>query len=217
VDNSEGEMRVKALETGKDKIQKICDALRKETLEPAKQEAQEIVENGKLQAQNIVEHARKKAEAILAEAEAKCDEKKKLVDSSLQFAAKQVVEELKQKIETGLFSPAVADLVAKETANPHLIAEIIASFLKMIERQGLQEDWVIAIPKNITPQSIAALVAGKVAKRLEEKNFILGDFDGGAQIHFKKHHITIDLSNKAVQELVAGYIRRDLRDLIFGH
>ena len=35
---------MKGLETGKDKIQKICDALRKETLEPAKQEAREIVE-----------------------------------------------------------------------------------------------------------------------------------------------------------------------------
>ena len=48
---------MKGLESGKDKIQKICDALRKETLEPAKQEAREIVENAHMQASEIVTEA----------------------------------------------------------------------------------------------------------------------------------------------------------------
>lgn len=53
---------MKSLETGKDKIQKICDALKKETLEPAKQEAREVIENARLQAAEIVTAAKKEAE-----------------------------------------------------------------------------------------------------------------------------------------------------------
>ena len=45
---------MKGLDTGREKIQKICDSLRKETLEPAKQEAREIIENAHMQASEIV-------------------------------------------------------------------------------------------------------------------------------------------------------------------
>ena len=39
---------------GQDKIKKICDQLREETLEPAKQEAEEMLENAKKQAEKII-------------------------------------------------------------------------------------------------------------------------------------------------------------------
>ena len=51
---------MKELETGKNKIQKICDVLRNETLDPAKQEAREIIENAHIQAAKIIEDAKKK-------------------------------------------------------------------------------------------------------------------------------------------------------------
>ena len=49
---------MRSLEKGRDKIQKICDKLRHETLEPAIEESQQL----------LVE-ARKKAESIVADAE----------------------------------------------------------------------------------------------------------------------------------------------------
>ena len=68
---------MKGLETGKDKIQKICDALRKETLEPAKQEAREIVENAHLKADEILQEAKKKAEESTRRVEMEISERKK--------------------------------------------------------------------------------------------------------------------------------------------
>ena len=95
---------VKGLETGKDKIQKICDALRKETLEPAKQEAREIVENAHLAASEIVREAKKKAEAAVSKAEIEINEKKKVIINNnlmgkdpIQFVPKKCIIVMKNQ------------------------------------------------------------------------------------------------------------------------
>ena len=44
---------MKGFETGKDKVKKICDVLKKETLEPAKEEAERIIAAAKLRGKRI--------------------------------------------------------------------------------------------------------------------------------------------------------------------
>lgn len=206
---------MKGLETGKDKIQKICDALKKETLEPAKQEAREIVENAHLQASEIVHDAQKKARSIVAAAEKEIDEKKKVFQSSLNLACRQGIEQLKQKIEEELFDKELAHLVTKETADPKVIANLLNSFMKSMEEKGIEEDFIAVIPKGISPRSINDLLAARILERLHNKSVTVGDFAGGVQIQLKGRQITIDISDAVVRELIAQYIRRDFRDLVF--
>ena len=59
---------MKGLESGKDKVKKICDILRKETLEPAQDEARGLIESAKEQAQQLIEEAKQEAERLKAEA-----------------------------------------------------------------------------------------------------------------------------------------------------
>lgn len=206
---------MKGLETGKEKIQKICDALKKETLEPAKQEAREIVENAHLKAQEIVEEAKKEAEEKIHAAEKQIEEKKRVASASLQLACRQGIEQLKQTVEQEFFNRQLADLVAKEMADPKLIAHIINSLMRSLEEKGVEEDFVAIIPKEISPRTITALLANQVLEKLENQVVALGDFAGGVQISFKGRKVTIDISDVAVRELIAQYIRRDFRDLIF--
>ena len=206
---------MKNLETGKDKIQKICDAIRKETLEPIKQEAREIVENARLQAADIVREAENRAAAMINTAEAEMNEKKRVFESSLNLSCRQGIEMLKQKIEEELFSKELADLVAKETGTPNLIVKIIESFMRSLEERGIEEDFEVFIPKEITARSINALLGHNIMERLKNKSVQLGDFRGGVQIEMKGRQITIDISDLVVRELIAGYIRRDFRDLLF--
>ena len=186
---------MKGLETGKDKIQRICDTLKKETLEPAKQEAQ------------------KKAEGEMLAAEKEIEEKKKIFQASLQLACRQGIEQLKQKIEEELFDKQLHDLVLKEMADPKIIAGLIHSFMRAMEEKGVEEEFTVAIPKSVSPRSINALLASKILERLQAE--AVGDFGGGVQIRLKGRQITIDMSDAAVRELIAQYIRRDFRDLIF--
>ncbi len=206
---------MKGLETGKDKIQKICDSLRKETLEPAKQEAREIVENSHLQAAEVVSEAQKKAASMIQAAEMEIDEKRKVFQASLNLACRQGIEQLKQKIEKELFDKELADLVGKEMAEPKVIANLLNAFMRSMEEKGVEEDFVAVIPKGISPRSINDLLAAKTLEKLRSHSVQVGDFAGGVQIQMKGRQITIDITDAVVRELIAQYIRRDFRDLVF--
>ena len=52
---------MKSLEKGEEKIQKICDVLRRETLEPAQLEAEGVIEQAKEKAAGIVREAEQNA------------------------------------------------------------------------------------------------------------------------------------------------------------
>jgi V/A-type H+-transporting ATPase subunit E len=206
---------MKGLETGKDKIQKICDALKKETLEPAKQEAREIVENAHIQANDIVAVAKSQAQAILEASQKEMEEKKRVFNASLNLACKQGIEMLKQKIEKELFNQELTHLVVKEMADPKLIAHLLNSFLKSIEEKGIEEEFVAHIPKSIQPRAINELLASRVLEKLQNKTVVASDIGGGVQIQMKGRQITVDISDAALRELIARYIRPDLRDLVF--
>jgi V/A-type H+-transporting ATPase subunit E len=196
-------------------VQKICDALRKETLEPAKQEAREIIENAHLAAAEIEQAAKKKAEVEIRKAEKEIEEKKKIFESSLAMACRQGIERMKQKIEHELFNRELYSLVEKEMGDPKAVAHILNAFMKAMEEKGIDDDFVAVIPKSIPPRTISSLLAAQVLERLKKEGIDVGDFAGGAKIRLKERKITIDISDEVVRELIAQYIRRDFRDLIF--
>ncbi|HLB53267.1 MAG TPA: hypothetical protein VJK48_06150 [Chlamydiales bacterium] len=206
---------MKGLDTGKDKIQRICDALRKETLEPAHIEAKEIVEKGQAQAQELIAAAKKMAEDLVSEAEKEIAEKRKVFETSLQLACRQGVEKLKSTIEKEIFDQYLSDILAKEMGDPQAIAKILETFFQILREKGIEDEFVIQIPKSVAPRQISALVAGKMVEKLEKGSILLGEFAGGVQIQMQERAITIDISDEAVHEIIAFYIRRDFRELVY--
>ena len=103
------------IETGKEKVKKICDILRKETLEPAKQEASNYIENAKKQADQIIQEARLAAEKLIAGARETVAREKEVFHASLKQACLQAEETLRQGIEQKLFSHELKHLVAVRT------------------------------------------------------------------------------------------------------
>lgn len=206
---------MKTLESGKDKIQKICDALRKETLNPAKQEAAEIVENAQLQAAQIVREAQEQAKGMIEEATLEIDQKRKALQSSLHLASRQGVEQLKQKIEQELLFKELDEYVSKQLSETKLIADLINSFMSCLEKKGIEENIIVSVPESVSPRSINSLLVRQFLERLEKHSVAIGDFSGGIQIKLCNRKVTIDISDEAVRELLASYIRSDFRDLVF--
>ena len=60
---------------------------------------------------------------------------------------------------------------------------------------------------------VAPMIRGK---RLKGKPLEIGVFGGGAQVKLIGKNLTIDLSDQVIKELIANYIRKDFRKLIFG-
>lgn len=203
------------MQNGKDKLQKICDVLRKETLEPAKQEASEIVENASMQKEEILREAKEAAAKLIQAAEREIEQRRKIFESSLKLACRQGLEELKKFIEVKLFNENLEEFAKKASSSPEIIARLINSIVKAIEKEGIEANLSVSIPKDVSPREVSELLLADIIGKLKEKELLLGGFKGGAKVKLVESRITIDITDEAIKELIAGYIREDFRELIF--
>jgi len=203
------------LESGEDKIQKICESIRKETLLPAREQAEQIMENAHIQADLIIKKAHKEKEKMILSAKKEIEKERKIFDSALKLATRQALETLKQKIENELFSNNLKDVIVKETKDPKVVANLINVLVKAIEKFGIDADVSAYVPKEIDIKEINKLLLKEAVNKLKEKEVIFGDFEGGIKLKIHDKDITIDISNEAIKKLVADYLRSDFRSLIF--
>ncbi len=207
---------MKTLERGQDKIQRICDKIRHETLEPAKQEAQAVIAAAKKKAEHLVAEAEHQAEQLIQHARAQIEQDRHVFLSSLEQAAKQTLGSLRQDIEQRFFNEGLQDLLAKQLASPQLIANLINGIVKALKRDGIEADLKAIIPHSVSPTDISSLLLDEVCKKLKDKPLEIGGFAGGAQVKLQDKKMTIDLTDQALKELLANYMRKDFRQLIFG-
>ena len=207
----------KGTDTGSDKVKKICDVLRRETLEPAKHEAEEIVLEARRQAESILEEARSTVEKWQMEAREEIDRQKNIFQSSLYQACKQALESLKQNIEEKLFNHELTRLFAKNMQSPEILSRLIEAVIKSLEKDGVEGSLSVYIPAAVPVRTINEMLAKDILERLKEKSVLVGPLAGGIEVKLHDQNITIDISDTALKELVASYIRKDFREFFFGN
>lgn len=205
----------KGIETGKDKIRRICDVLRKETLEPAQGEAEEVIARAHKQAEEILEEARKKTDAMQQEAARAIEEKNNAFEASMRAASRQVLESLKASIEEKLLHPELATLIREKTQDPETIAQLINAVIDALEKEGTHADLSAYIPSAVSADAINALVGARVLERLKEKSVLVAPFAGGIAVKLHKERLTIELTDEALRELVLRYVQKEFRTLFF--
>lgn len=208
---------MKTLDTSKDKIDKICDKLRKETLEPAKEEANQIIASARKKGESIIEEAEKQAEHLIKQAKAQIEQERNVFHSSMQQSTKQTVEALRQEIDKRLFNEEIDSVLESHIAAPQVVAQLINGIVNALQKDGIEADLSVAIPKAVSAADVSALLLSDVKKRLKDKPLTVGDFKGGAQVKLVGKKMTIDISDIALKELFATYARKDFRKLIFSH
>ena len=204
------------LETGKDKIKKICEILKNESLEPAKQEAQRIVEIAQNQAHEMIRAGEKKALASIDEARKRIGKEKELFQQSLAAGCKQALESLRQEIEKSLFNKEISDFVEKATKDEKVAAEMVTALIRAIEKEGTSADFSALIPQSLPVERVNRLLAKEMLEKLREKSVVLGDFLGGVQVKLHDKKLVLDVSDSSLKELLGKYLRKDFRTLLFG-
>ena len=206
---------MKGLETGKDKVKKICDVLKQETLEPAKREADEIVASARRHADEILADAHKEAKRMGEDAYTEIEKQKSIFQASLAQACRQTIEALKEKIEHQLFSPELTKLVAKPMHDPKLMAQLINAIVHALEKEGTKSDLSVVVSSALSARDINEHLASDVIQRLKEKGVLISSIGGGIEVKLLNNNITIDLSDETIKELVGAYIRKDFREFLF--
>ncbi len=206
---------MKAVETGKDKVKKICEVLRRETLEPAEHEAATILENARTEADAIISKANQQAEELRKKAQDEADKLKLRTHSTLQQACKQTLETLRQTIVDKVFNPELTKWLTTGLQNEKVLANLIEAIVKGIEKEGIECDLQASISSAVSARDVNALLAPQVIKRLREKGVLVGTFSGGIQVKLLGQNLMMDLSETALSELLATYVRKDFREMFF--
>ena len=207
--------KMKQLDRGNDKVAKICDELRRETLEPAQAEAARIVQEAKDDASRIIADASKQAQALLTKSRQQSEQEQELLRSSLAQATKQAIEQLKQDIEVSLFNPALEKLVVAKTSDPKAVADLVNVIVKALEKEGLAVNLSALVATTVDPKEVNKLLVHEVLQRLSEKGVLIGEFAGGAQVKLKDKKMTLDITDVAIRELLSGFLREGFRKFIF--
>ncbi len=206
---------MKGTETGSEKVRKISEALRKETLEPALVEAEGIVQKAKLEAEAIISAAKKERDDLVALASVAIEHEKKIFQSALAQAGKQAVLALKQLLEEKLFNQELTALVKQKLQAPEVLAKLITALIQALEKEGTSAHFSAYIPAQVPAREVNALLAKEILEKLQEKSVLLAPIGGGIEVKIHQGNITLDLSDAAIKELLASYIRKDFRALFF--
>jgi V/A-type H+-transporting ATPase subunit E len=203
------------IQQSKDKIQKICDVLKKETLEPAKQEVKQMLENAKMQADQILLQAKKEAESILKTTKEEQEKQNKIFASSLNLACRQTLEGLKEQIQQKLFNENISQVLQQELRKSDVLAKLINTIVEAIQKEGTKAHLSAYIPREVPAKEVNDLLLQKTKEMLEEKGVVLGDFFAGVKVEMKDDRITLDITDDSLKHIVASYIQRDFRDRLF--
>ncbi len=204
------------LENADTRIQVICDKIRSETLDPAKEQAQEIIEQAKREAERILHHAHTDAERMVKETRKSLEEEKQIFQSSLEQASKQSIELLKQKVEQTFFNPNLEKWIKEQLGNASTYSTLIEALVKAIQKEGIKSELSVEIPKAFTANHINAELSQDVLKQLKNKSVTLSDLPGGVQVKILDKNMVLDISSKALEEIVASFIHKDFRKVFFG-
>ena len=215
IKDREGWKDMETLDTGKDRVKKICEVLKRETLEPAIREAEEIVVAARAEAEKVLDKAKKKASKMVEDAQKEIDRRQNVFQASLSQACRQALDTLKQQIEEKLFNPKLNEVIARPMGDPKIISQLITTIINAIEKEGTKTDLSVVVPAHIPAREINELLAREIIERLKEKSVVLGPIKGGIEVKMHQDKITIDMTDKALRELVAGYIRKDFRELFY--
>ncbi len=197
------------------RIQQICDKIRNETLEPAKQEASALIEEAKKEAARIIAAAKQKADDVLASLKNSLEEERRVFESSLQQACKQTLEQLKLSIEEQFFHPKLAEWVEKELGKEKEHARLLEVLVEAIRKEGTSAELSALIPKKFSAETLSALLSKQILDELKDKSVRLTDIPAGVLIKVVDKHMVIDMSSDALVDIVSSYIRKDFRRVFF--
>ncbi len=206
---------METIETGKDKVKKICEVLRSETIEPALVEAKEILDTARKNADKVLEEAKSKSAKMVADAEQEIEKRYGVFKASLNQGARQSIEWLKQEIQERLLNQNLLEMISQSTTSPQVLSDMITAVIQAVEEEGLETDLSAIIPSAIKADSVNELLGKDLLEKLKEKSVLIGSKKGGAEVKLHKEKVTIDLSDTALLELMIRYVRKDFQQYFF--
>lgn len=202
------------LETADEKVEQICQLLTKETLEPARQKAKDIVSEAEAQAKSIIKAAEEEAKELTEKSLAAMKGERKTFDSTIKLAHQQAITQLKDQIQQ-IFSEKLQASMQATTSKKENVASILSAMVEAVRKEGIKSDLKGVIPKTVKPEDLIEEMSQDVKTELQKNSIEVADIKGGAILKIEDKKLSVHMTDEAVGELLTNYISESLRDFLF--
>lgn len=196
-----------------DKLQDLIETLKKQGVESGEKAGQEIVETARRQAAEIVEKAKEEAASIVSRARDDSDKEMKRLQSSMEIAASQFVNNLKSNIENSLLTIPLKKELTGELSNPDLMKQLLTRFIEVFAAGEPSQEIFLLFPKDIQEeirQHAVELMAQYYGKGDKGDKLVMEldaqDVKFGFQVSRNNGAVRMDFSDEAFLAIFLRYL-----------
>jgi V/A-type H+/Na+-transporting ATPase subunit E len=201
--------------TGDERLAAICQMLRKETLEPAQEEADAIKRKAEREATKILEDAKRKADQMLHETIKHLSDERKAFEAALEQASRQAIDLVKEKVEKALFNPAVNEFLTRELKDEKKIAKLLDLVVQKIQEEGVQGTLLVFLGKHLSKDEVVQALSKNALDRIGPQGIVISDEEVGAIIKIVDKHLVIEITKDVLRDLMSDFMRPDFRKFLF--
>lgn len=201
--------------TGTEKVKRICDLLRKDTIEPAQKEAEVIIQAAREEAQNILSSVQEKIKQHKKEHQESLRQAEVGMRASVRNAFHLLLGELKEGLCDAIFSQVLKEKVQQEVQDPKLLAKIVDVLLSSLEKEGFSGDFSVELSRNIDPREVNEFLLQSSKEKLGSQGLVLKDsIGGGVEVHLLDQKMTLSFSDDAIIQELQKFVRPDLWQML---
>ena len=203
-----------------DKLQDLIETLKKQGVESGEKAGKDIVESARKQAEDLVAKARAEAASIVGQAREESDKQMKRLQSSMEIAASQFVNNLKGVIEENLLTLPLQKELTGVLGDPGFFKTLITRFVESYARTGQAEAIQLLLPKGAQDELkdfAMQLMARHYGSAKGDDSLVLEleaqDVKFGFQVNKKQGNVRLDFSDEAFLSLFLSFLTPKFRDL----
>jgi V/A-type H+/Na+-transporting ATPase subunit E len=210
-DNKSLRLGIMVQEKSSNKIKEISDILYKETILPAKEEAERIIAEAKKSAAGIIHKAQDEALAIAEKNKAEMGEERRVHESSIDLAIKQAVATLKAEIMT-IFNSELSSSLKETLSGQQACQDLLQVIIKGIKDEGISSDLKLFVSKNVDFENLSNSVTSLVTKKLEKGDVTISS---GIAVSIQNKKLTLKITDETCGHLLADKLPEILRAKVF--
>lgn len=194
-------------------LQELIDQIKKEGVESAEKQAQEIIESAKAEAEKITANAQAQADKILENAKSENERFVKSGEDAIRQAGRNLLISFRESVSRemdAILNKSVNDLYASES-----LAQIIINAIEGWANKPDAENIEVILNSDSLNALEDKILAGIKEKMLSSVTLKANDnFDGGFRISVNNGTAYYDYSAEAVVEMLSNYLSPKITELL---
>lgn len=194
-------------------LQELIDQIKKEGVESAEKQAQEIIESAKAEAEKIIANAQAQADKILENAKSENERFVKSGEDAIRQAGRNLLISFRESVSRemdAILNKSVNDLYASES-----LAQIIINAIEGWANKPDAENIEVILNSDSLNALEDKILAGIKEKMLSSVTLKANDnFDGGFRISVNNGTAYYDYSAEAVVEMLSNYLSPKITELL---